>query len=533
MFCDQCGAPLEDDARFCSSCGASAGTGAAQPAAVQPEETQPETQPTQMTGEPQPEAQPQAAPQPEPNAAQAAGATGDRPQAAPAQPQAAPAPVAPVYAKGCLEQAFADITSVKGVFARICQIAFLPALIAVVSVFAVIIPVVGWVICPIGLLAAVGVALCGSGYAIEWGRDLTRGAGFDVRKPLLRTSSLSLGVFRAALSLVLALVAWVPSTVFDKLADGGLNGLFQSYVSYSYDNYATTSIDALNNLLSSVLSLAAFAFSIFFGMIASAAVMHLAVTGRAESAFSLDKVWKTCKKQLGKLFCATVLAEILVFLAAFVVILLITLVFALIAGGALASYSYGYGAYGYDYGYGYSDDALSSILAVGGVILVIYLMLVVFVVFFSSVFADMLKFRALGHWSARYAGEWTHEDESDFVIYLPGDRKGSGAAAAAPAAQPCAAPVQDPAPAQAAVPAQPAAQASAQPEVPAQHEASVQDSGQTPASDEPVVADRSAEPEQPVVEQVAAEEPAADEPAPEQSAAPQNPFGPTDPGAGF
>lgn len=525
MFCYQCGAPLEDGSRFCPSCGAPA----------EPEAARPEVQPTQPTGEPRPEAQPQATPQPEPNAAQASDVAAAQPPTGFAQ--VPPVSAAPVYAKGCLGQAFADITSVKGVFARICQIAFLPALIAVVSVFAVIVPVVGWVLCPIGLLAAVGVALCGSGYAIEWGRDLTRGAGFDVHKPLLRTSSLSLGVFRAALSLVLALVAWVPSTVFDKLADGGLNGLFQSYVSYSYDSYATTSIDALNNLLSSVLSLASFGFSIFFGMIASAAVMHLAVTGRAESAFSLDKVWKTCKKQLGKLFCATVLAEILVFLVAIVAILLITLVFALIAGGALAGYSYGYGyAYGYDYAY--SNDALTSILAVGGVILVIYLMLVVFVVFFSSVFADMLKFRALGHWSARYAEEWTHEDEGDFVVYLPGDRKGAGVAAATPAAQPDAAPVQNPVSVQVDAPVQSAAQTSVQPEVSAQHEAPVRDSEQTPVSDELVAAEQPAESDQsatgePAAEQASAEQASAEQPASEQNAAPQNPFGPTDPGVGF
>lgn len=44
-------------------------------------------------------------------------------------------------------------------------------------------------------------------------------------------------------------------------------------------------------------------------MFGDAAVMHFAVAGRVESAFSLEKVWKSYKANLGKLFCASILPE--------------------------------------------------------------------------------------------------------------------------------------------------------------------------------------------------------------------------------
>ena len=42
--------------------------------------------------------------------------------------------------KGCVAQAFEDMTKTPGVLQRVCQIAFLPALICVVSVLVLFIP---------------------------------------------------------------------------------------------------------------------------------------------------------------------------------------------------------------------------------------------------------------------------------------------------------------------------------------------------------------------------------------------------------
>ena len=92
MFCSQCGAPMGDNDKFCGACGA-------------------------------------------PNAGAAASAPQGQPQ------QFVPQPPVANASKGCVAQAFEDMTKTPGVLQRVCQIAFLPALICVVSVLVLFIPV--------------------------------------------------------------------------------------------------------------------------------------------------------------------------------------------------------------------------------------------------------------------------------------------------------------------------------------------------------------------------------------------------------
>ena len=107
MFCSQCGAPMGDNDKFCGVCGA-------------------------------------------PNA----GAAGPAPQGQPQPQQFVPQPPVANAPKGCVVQAFQDMTKTPGVLQRVCQIAFLPALICVVSVLVLFIPVIGGIAAAIGFLAA-------------------------------------------------------------------------------------------------------------------------------------------------------------------------------------------------------------------------------------------------------------------------------------------------------------------------------------------------------------------------------------------
>lgn len=433
MFCRKCGARLEDNAKFCTKCGAAVVTNEAAPEssapASKPEPAPaPQAQPTQQVpptqqGQPTQQAQPtqQVPPQ----------SWSQPTQQVP--PMQQPSFNGPVYAKGCLAQAFEDMTKIKGVFGRVCQIAFLPAAIALVSILVLIIPVIGWLACPVGLVIAAIASFCGSGYAIEWGRDLSRGKGFDIKKPLLRTSVLSLGVFKDTLVGILTIVAWVPFIVLviiSAVSAGSLAlGAIGSY-SYGYSS-AGNSFAGVLVLLIIVALIAGVILSIILNMVGNATVMHLAVTGRVESALSLGKVWKCCKKELGKLFCATILPEILVGLVSSIISWVLTFIFSFIIGVMVG----GYGYYGYDYGY--SSNGILGILAVGGGIAIFFLMLLVFVSVFSGVFGQMLKFRALGHWAARYAEDWTHESDDDYAFYLPGEAGyGKGKAPAAQPVQP-------------------------------------------------------------------------------------------------
>ena len=87
-----------------------------------------------------------------------------------------------------------------------------------------------------------------------------------------------------------------------------------------------------------------FVLGIFFRMFGDAAVMHFAVAGRMESAFSLKKVWKPYKANLGKLFCASILPEVLTGIVSNIIMGVFTVIFGSFAALGLSSYGY-YGYY--------------------------------------------------------------------------------------------------------------------------------------------------------------------------------------------
>ena len=159
---------------------------------------------------------------------------------------------------------------------------------------------------------------------------------------------------------------------------------------------------------------------VFFKMFADIAVMHFAVTGRVESAFSLDKVWAAFKNNKTKLFCASFLPEFLTGLVANVVTWILTAVF-----GAIASVGM--------YSYYYRPTGIEAIVAGGGIALVLFLVLIAFVTVFLTVFGKMLKHRAVGYWVARYASEWADEDKDDVLTFvLPFEKKSAPSGYSAP-----------------------------------------------------------------------------------------------------
>lgn len=242
MFCSQCGAPMGDNDKFCGVCGA-------------------------------------------PNA----GAAGPAPQGQPQPQQFVPQPPVANAPKGCVVQAFQDMTKTPGVLQRVCQIAFLPALICVVSVLVLFIPVIGGIAAAIGFLAACIASVCGSGFGIEWGRDLSLKIDDGMDRPLMRSTSFGLGVFSSVISVVLEVIAAIPVIgVVLSLVEGvalGAAGSYSYYGSYALEAALFGSLGLL------VLAMIATAvLGVFFKMFADIAVMHFAVTGRVESAFSLDKV---------------------------------------------------------------------------------------------------------------------------------------------------------------------------------------------------------------------------------------------------
>lgn len=384
MFCSQCGAPMGDNDKFCGVCGA-------------------------------------------PNAGAAASAPQGQPQ------QFAPQPVMNV-SKGCTAQAFEDMTKTPGVLQRVCQIAFLPALICVVSVLVLFIPVIGGIAAAIGFLAAYVASVCGSGFGIEWGRDLSLKVDDGMDRPLMRSTSFGLGVFSGVISSVLKVIAAIPVIgVALSLVESVVIGAAGSY-SY-YGSYALEAA-LFGSLGLFVLAMIATAvLGVFFTMFADIAVMHFAVTGRVESAFSLDKVWSAFKNNKTKLFCASFLPEFLTGLVANVVTWILTLVFGTIASVGM-------------YSYYYRPTAIEALVTGGGITLVLFLVLTAFVTVFLTVFGSMLKHRAVGYWVARYASEWVDEDKDDVLTFvLPFEKKSAPSGYSAPDVAPEPEPKPEPAPA--------------------------------------------------------------------------------------
>ncbi len=225
------------------------------------------------------------------------------------------------------------MTKTPGVLQRVCQIAFLPALICVVSVLVLFIPVIGGIAAAIGFLAACIASVCGSGFGIEWGRDLSLKVDDGMDRPLMRSTSFGLGVFSSVISVVLEVIAAIPVIgVVLSLVEGvviGAAGSYSYYGSYALEAALFGSLGLL------VLALIASAIlGVFFKMFADIAVMHFAVTGRVESAFSLDKVWAAFKHNKTKLFCASFLPEFLTGLVSNAITWILTAVFGAIASGA-------------------------------------------------------------------------------------------------------------------------------------------------------------------------------------------------------
>ena len=414
MFCSQCGAPMGDNDKFCGVCGApNTEVKAAGPA--------PQAQP-------QPQGQPFAQPQP--------------------QPFVAPQPAMNVP-KGCMAQAFNDMIKVPGALVRVCQIAFLPALICVVSVLVLFIPVIGGIAAAIGFLLAYVASVCGAGFAIEWGRDLSLKDDNGMERPLLRSTSFGLGIFSSVITGVLEFIAVIPVIgVVLSAIESAVIGTVGSYYFYGSRGLEGALVGSMGLLVFAVI--VSLVLGILFKMFGDAAVMHFAVVGRVESAFSLEKVWKSYKANLGKLFCASILPEFLTGIVSHIITWIFTAIFGFVAALGISSYGY--------YGYYSRPSGLEAIITGGGITLILFLMIVAFVTVFLTVFGKMLKYRAVGYWAARHASEWSDEDTDDVLTFvLPGEKKptpaGFNPMAAGAAPAPAPAPTSAPAPAPTSAPA--------------------------------------------------------------------------------
>lgn len=407
MFCHKCGAQNPDFAKFCSSCG-EALVGAPQKSDQVPSEEpiqqdQPQDQVEQVQEnqvEDQPVQSEEPAVQPEEQPAQAE----PQPQQQPVQPQSQPqaqqyttqipdfnyAPVQPAAPKGCFAQAFSDMMQNISVLAKV---ALIPAGIALGSIILLLIPIIGPLLGVCGLVCAFIANVCAVGYAIQWGREAAGPFGFDSKSMPFNTPTFSLGFFGDVVANAFSLLGLLPIIMVIILGTLGVVGTASAY-GYSSSSNTGAMLFQMGGIML-LAFIATVVLSIFAGMFARVAVMHMAICNKVDETFNIAKVWKGFREK-GKLFCAAVLPS-WIFGAASAI--LGTIVWA-IAGGSL------YGT-AYSYSYGYSDAYSSMASGLGS--LAVAFGLVLFITLFANALTTLVTNRAVAYWVARYNPEWANK----------------------------------------------------------------------------------------------------------------------------
>lgn len=359
MFCVQCGTKLNDDALFCTNCGArvereSVGAHAkAQPGAAQ-----------QSLGNAAFGASAQEGSAGGSSYASGQGgnfassASGPAPYTSgPSNMGGAPVPpgmpVSPELEpqsarRGCFGSAWDDVLADKNWVKR-------TALMALVS----LVPVLNWV---------------NYGYSLNWGKSVVYGRKDDLSGKLITGDNFKLGFFVIVISLVAGIVIGLESSILMILPVLGL--------------------------------IAALALAIFGSMFTSLACMRTALYDLLGEGFSVGKIMEGFKRNLGTLFCVTFVPALIGGAIASIVSMLFLLVGGAISGFdlvALSSATARYGSYGW-----VPADAFE---AMGPMAIVVVLLgiVAVFVSEMAMMFATLVTQRGLGYYVQRNVPEWANE----------------------------------------------------------------------------------------------------------------------------
>lgn len=314
MYCTYCGAQNSDDAAFCVGCGQAlannaqsasvAGAGAGVAAA---------------------------------SAATAASASTSAPTPAPAT----------AVTKGCVGQAWSDITSSPNWVKRLL-ILMLMNCVPVMRYFS-------------------------SGYALQWGAQAAKNNPQPLEAGCFAKRTFLFGLVVALLDALLAL-----GTLVFALA----------YL-----------IPVLGAILVIAIDLLATSFC-------TMSQLRVGTTGRLGSAFDLSELFRAYRKNLGGLVVAAVVPN-LICTAIILVVVIIVLFFVGVSGYAafsdMSNYNYGYG-----FGVDNSSFMPGWIIGMLSGLVVVVVFVVLFAMFVGGL-GNLWTMRSVGYWVARNEGQWAHE----------------------------------------------------------------------------------------------------------------------------
>ncbi|WP_165253895.1 DUF4013 domain-containing protein [Adlercreutzia sp. ZJ304] len=344
MFCPKCGKENPDGNAVCYSCSAEL------PKPANAEAQTPQQPAAQAASQAQPAAaQPQS--QPQPAAAQQPTA---QPQPQPTAQATYQQPAAQVYKKGCISSAWDDIKHSEGWFGH-------TLLLGLIN----IVPILNWIV---------------PGYCMRWARQLPMGKIAPMPKGIFVNRGFVNGAFWFLLSLVFGLVGSIVAGIL--------------------------SIVPLLGWIAGI------AIAFFVEMFLDAALMRTALADRLGAGFDFSAIWTAFKRSPGSLLCISIVPALIIAACVCVITVVIIGIAALFVGGdimSLAMTSYYSDAYSYSGYYSpesyYTPEIIAAALAIIGTL--IPAILICYIIgCFATAFQYLLTFRALGHWTARYASDW-------------------------------------------------------------------------------------------------------------------------------
>ena len=252
----------------------------------------------------------------------------------------------PVSAGACLSEAWADVRGSEGWVGKACLLGLVNA-----------VPILNFVTI---------------GYILRWARQIATGVRLPMPKGLFVDRAFVVGFFATVIYLISYFVM-------------GIATVFVGWVP----------------LLG---ALAAFAFSIFFGMFVDASVVRMAVVDRFGAAFDFGKVWRAYKRSLGSLFCASVVPLIVMGIVIVAVAVVYAIVLAVFVGSGAVSFSI------YSSHHAFYEGIASALFTTGaGVGTVVATVVLWVLVAMVRAVAQLVSLRAIGHWAMRVAPDWAAE----------------------------------------------------------------------------------------------------------------------------
>lgn len=357
MNCASCGFSVPDGASFCPNCGARQFAAEAQEPVSQPAQ-QPVVQPqaSQVAPQPQPEqaTQPQASQvAPQPQTPQAAPQIPGTPQVPPVppmgyQPQAAP--------QGSYQGAGQAGFQAQPVYAKGCvasavdDIKSQPGMMKKMAFLGLVgcVPILNFTV---------------TGYAINWSREVPFGAKTPLPQKVVTGQNFEMGFYAFLVALVCGLVAGF-----------------------------TSGILALIPILGWIA-----AFVVAFGvtLYQYLAYMRMGMLQELGEGFKIQLIWNVMQRDWKTLLCAALIPS----LVAGLIISIAATVLSLFAAGTGAATAL------------MMDGGMAGGIMAGalGIVTVFLFLLVYVVALAATAIAIMVTMRALGHWIARYAPEWTND----------------------------------------------------------------------------------------------------------------------------